>query len=681
MDELRLSTKLYIAMIVLATLGLAISMLAGSTIPDGKRLMFAVVFAGLQTAAMLFPLHFASGTKIVFNTSVIFAVTLLFTPGIAMLIVGSGTLLAYIARRQTWDETLFNSSQIMLQAGIGSFILTRVGWNFDDLMLNRPALTLMVFPTAGAMYLIEFLSVTIILALQSQQSPLRVWRRVVPFNSIEMLSQFTLGFLSAVVVHVYAWMLPLLLTLALVIYRSRKRHLQLHKQSEILMHQAFHDPLTALPNRALFLDRLEHALARADRQQQAIAILFLDLDRFKVINDSLGHDTGDQLLIAVAKRLQACLRPQDTVARLGGDEFTILIEDITKMADAIRVAERVKEGLRAPFTLAGQEVVITTSIGIALSGAGFGQHDPGELMRDADMAMYKAKHKGKARHEIFDTDMNGRTLEYLKLEADLRQAIKRREFKVYYQPQVEIVSGRIIGLEALVRWDHPQRGLVFPHEFIPLAEETRLILPIGQQVLEEACLKARRWHEQYPHDQPVSVAVNLSTRQFQDPELVEKVTQVLERTKLEPHHLQLEITESVMMEDIQAATATLQELRYLGVQVAIDDFGTGYSSLTYLKHFPVEVLKIDKSFVDRMVEDPRDAAIIMAITMLARTLGMRVVAEGVETAEQLVQLRRFGCDRAQGFFFSQPRPSEAVAVLLAERSATDGVPRTHRVRK
>ncbi len=679
MDELRLVTKVYIATLVLATLGLASFLLAGITTPDREGLVLAVAFAGLEAAAMLFPLNFSSDTKVVFNTVVVFATTLLFVPGIAMLVVGGGTLLAYLARRQAWDETLFNSSQIMLQAGVGGCLLTSVGWNFDQLVLNRPALLPMVFLTAGAMYLIELSSVTMIVALEAQQSPLRIWRQVTPFDSIEIVSQFTLGFVTAVVADVYAWILPLLLTLATMIYRSRKRQLQLHKQSEAFMHQAFHDPLTGLPNRALFLDRLAHALARAAGHQQAIAILFLDLDRFKLINDSLGHEMGDQLLVAVAKRLQACLRPEDTVARLGGDEFTILVEDITQVADATSIADRIKELLQAPFLLAGHEVVITTSIGIALSGAGFGRHTPGELLRDADSAMYKAKYRGKAHHQISNGETNNHILDRLQLETDLYQAIEKREFRVYYQPQVEVMTGRIIGLEALVRWNHPTRGLLLPNEFIPLAEETKLILPIGYQVLEEACWQARTWQEQYPHHHSLSVSVNLSARQFQDPQLVEKVAQVLERTTLEASSLQLEITESVLMEDIPSAIAKLQHLRALEVQIAIDDFGTGYSSLNYLKHFPADFLKIDKSFIAGVAEDPGDIAIVRAVTTLAQTLGIQVVAEGVETAEQLAQLQALECDGGQGFLFSPPRPNEAIAAMLAEHSSVHGMSPTSHV--
>jgi diguanylate cyclase (GGDEF)-like protein len=663
MDRLRLPTRLYLVILGAVTLGLASLTLARTRLPDLERLLLTVVFASLTTITFLFPLQSTPGTKLSFHTSAIFAATLLFAPGLAMLIAGMGTMLAYVIRRRPWDEGFFNISQIMLQVGVSGLILASVGWNFDKLMFDRPALILAVFVAAGVMYLIESFSIATIIVLQTRQSPLLVLRQVASVD-VELLSQFALGLLAAVIASVHILALPLLVPLALVIYRSSARQVQLHQQAQVLAHQAFHDALTALPNRALLLDRLEHALARAARHQEAIAILFLDLDRFKVVNDSLGHEAGDQLLVAVAKRLQACLRPEDTVARLGGDEFTVLLEGITQVSDATHVAERIKQVLQAPFIVVGHEVFITASIGIALSGLGFGQHDPGELLRDADAAMYKAK--GKARYEIFDANINARALDRLKLESDLNQAIERKEFKVYYQPQVEITTGRILGLEALVRWQHPQHGLMSPSEFIPLAEETRLILPIGQWVLEEACRQARAWQEQYPHDPPLFISVNLSAKQFQNPALPEMVAQILEDTKLDPHRLKLEITESVLMEDVQSAIALLQELKDLGVQLAIDDFGTGYSSLSYLKHFRVEMLKVDKSFIERVGQDPADTAIVQTATALAQTLGMQVVAEGVETAEQLLQLRALGCNWGQGFYFSRPLPSEAIAVLLAK---------------
>ncbi|HKC74261.1 MAG TPA: EAL domain-containing protein, partial [Chloroflexota bacterium] len=360
-----------------------------------------------------------------------------------------------------------------------------------------------------------------------------------------------------------------------------------------LQHQAFHDALTGLPNRALFLDRLEHALARAHRQAGAVGVLFLDLDRFKVVNDSLGHAAGDLLLVAVAARLKGCLREEDTVARFGGDEFAILLGEVDEVSMTLRAAERIIQALDAPFHLDGHDVVTATSIGIVTSTP---QHTPADMLRDADVALYRAKNRGRGRYEVFDETMNAQALERLELEADLRGAVERGEFAVYYQPKIALATGCVVGVEALVRWQHPRRGLVSPAAFIPLAEETGLIRPLGQWVLEEACRQTKRWHEQMPSLALVT-SVNLSARQFQQPTLVEDVAAALRQSGVTPGCIQLEITESVAMEDAEAAVTTLQQLKALGVQLAIDDFGTGYSSLAYLKRFPVDELKIDRAFV------------------------------------------------------------------------------------
>lgn len=423
---------------------------------------------------------------------------------------------------------------------------------------------------------------------------------------------------------------------------------------EQLEHQAFHDSLTGLPNRALFLDRLEHALARVARKKDAVAVLFLDLDNFKVINDSLGHEAGDQLLMEVSERLLYSLRPEDTVARLGGDEFTILLEDLSDARGAIHIADRITEELQIPFKIKNREVFVTTSIGIAISTSG--EDLPDDLLRDADTAMYQAKSKGKARYKVFDAAMNARAMQRLELEYDLRQALNRDEFTVYYQPKVELVSGRIAAFEALVRWEHPERGLVLPNDFIPLAEETGLIIPLGRWILEEACRQAREWQEQYPEYSSVTMCVNLSERQLQYHKLSQEVAQALRDTGLDPATLDLEITESVLMGDVSANIPVFQELKSLGVKLAIDDFGTGYSSLAHLKRFPVDYLKIDRSFVSGLGKDPKDAAIVTAIVTLAHTLGLEVVAEGIETAEQLKFLRDIGCDLGQGYYFARPLP-------------------------
>jgi diguanylate cyclase (GGDEF)-like protein/PAS domain S-box-containing protein len=434
---------------------------------------------------------------------------------------------------------------------------------------------------------------------------------------------------------------------------------------EQLRHQAFHDSLTDLPNRALFMDRLGHALARMSRSEQCVAVLFLDLNNFKLVNDSLGHEVGDQLLIAVAERLKACSHPGDTVARLGGDEFALLLEDIRGENDATHAAERVAEELGSAFMLGEYEVHTTASIGIALSAASGDQAD--NLLRSADMAMYQAKNKGRV-YSLAAADaksMPQRALKRLELESDLRRAIKHEEFRVCYQPEVLLESGRIVGVEALVRWEHPERGLLLPDEFVPIAEETGLIVPIGQWALEAACRQARAWQQHYPADPPLVVCVNLSPRHFRRPGLVDEIVETLQNTRLEPSSLGLEITESAVMEDARSTVTTLRELAALGVQLAIDDFGTGYSSLSYLKHFPVSFLKIDRSFVYGLEEGSKDGAILEAVIGLARGLGMTAIAEGVESAEQLARLREMGCEMGQGYYFTRPLSSEAVSALLA----------------
>jgi diguanylate cyclase (GGDEF)-like protein len=444
----------------------------------------------------------------------------------------------------------------------------------------------------------------------------------------------------------------------MVNYLAQDLEIQLAK----LGRMAYRDPVSNLPNRSLFMERLTKALAKADQQGTAVAVMFLDLDNFKVINDSLGHQAGDQMLVAVAQRLRTSMRPDDTVARLGGDEFTILLENATDVEDATRLADRIAERFQVPFNVGGHDVFSTVSIGIALSTPG--QTQPDELLRDADVAMYRAKTSGKAHYAVFDRSMNAQAMERLELELDMRRAIGQDEFRVYYQPIVQLETGKITEVEALVRWEHPQRGLVSPAQFIPLAEETGLIVAIGEWVLETACRQAVVWQTLYPNNAPQVMSVNLSARQFQQPKLVETVAEVLRTTGLEPHRLKLEITESVMMADMEGTIATLHKLRGLGARLAIDDFGTGYSSLAYLKRFPIDTLKIDKSFVNELGRDPESTAIVHAVLAFAKALSLTTTAEGVQTIQQLQHLRSLDCERGQGYFFARPLTSEALAALL-----------------
>ncbi|MCP4246529.1 MAG: EAL domain-containing protein, partial [bacterium] len=434
------------------------------------------------------------------------------------------------------------------------------------------------------------------------------------------------------------------------------------KQAEKrLRHNAFHDELTGLPNRSLLLQRLQHCLERAKRQPDySFAVLFLDLDNFKVINDSLGHRAGDELLVETSKRLAAGQRSLDTVvraaedttARLGGDEFVVLLEEISRPTDAVRVAERIQEHLAAPYVLDGHEVVIKTSIGIAL-GDGDGR-DADELLRDADAAMYRAKKSGKGRYAVFDETMHAEAMGRLKLENALRSALGRQQFQIAYQPIVALESARITSFEALLRWKHPERGIVSPDEFIPIAEEAGLIVPIGRWVLEQACRQLAVWNEQRPAEQAVSIGINVSRKQLLEPGFVEDVQRVLHETGVDGRHLNLEITESAIIEASDSIIARLQELRRLGVQVHMDDFGTGYSSLSCLHRFPLDVLKIDRAFLKTASARRDYAAVVQAIITLARNLHMKVTAEGVETDEQLALMLALDCDYAQGYHFSRP---------------------------
>jgi diguanylate cyclase (GGDEF)-like protein len=432
------------------------------------------------------------------------------------------------------------------------------------------------------------------------------------------------------------------------------------------MHQAFHDPLTHLANRALFLDRVSHALARAPRRQYAVAVLFIDLDNFKNVNDSLGHASGDRLLIEAAARLGRCVRQGDTIARLGGDEFAILVEDAEHLPDIVQVAERVTAALAQPFPLDGKEVFASASIGIA---SHTGEESTDDLLRNADVAMYIAKTRGKGRYEIFEPHMHAAALERLELEADLRRAVERGDFTLAYQPIVQLGNGRMVGVEALLRWQHPVRGAVPPSAFVPILEETGLIVPLGRWVLQEACRQARRWQEEVGiAAESLTVTVNVSGRHLQDASLIDDVETALAASGLDAKTLVLEITESMLMEHDELTLQKLQRLRAWGVALAIDDFGTGYSSLSYLQRFPVDILKIDKVFVDAVGGRGDQPVLAKAIIAIGDTLRLRTIAEGIESAAQSEALRALGCSLGQGFHFARPMPPDEVRRTLARQA-------------
>jgi len=448
--------------------------------------------------------------------------------------------------------------------------------------------------------------------------------------------------------------------------QARTRQLDVeHLRASQADYRAYHDALTGLPNRYLLLDRLELALAHARRRATKVAIMFVDLDRFKTVNDSLGHTAGDQLLQGVARRLKAAVRESDTLARAGEDEFMVLCEGIGSGEDAERVAAKLLEGIREPFLLGGREFIVTASIGISVYPDDGG--DPDTLVKNADASMAKAKERGDC-WALYEASMNARALEDFGLENSLRKAVSLDQFVIHYQPIVDVASGRVEGCEALLRWQHPDRGLLAPGEFIGLAEVTGVITQISPWILTTACQRASRWRAS--DGRPLSVAVNLSARQFAEPDLLQQVTDALKQSRLEPSCLELEITESLAMDDAEATIQTLNQLKALGVRISIDDFGTGYSSLSYLRRFPIDTLKIDKSFVD-CISDPDEAAIVASVIAMARALRLVVVAEGIERDDELRILRGQGCDRAQGYLFSRPITGERFEELLSSAGSIE----------
>jgi PAS domain S-box-containing protein len=462
------------------------------------------------------------------------------------------------------------------------------------------------------------------------------------------------------------------------------------RAEEALAHNALHDALTNLPNRTLFLDRVHHVLEVSRRHASyKFAVLFIDLDEFKVFNDSLGHSVGDALLIQIARRLSVSIRANDTIsrsgltgdtnsflsegslARIGGDEFTILLEDIRDCGDAIRVAERIQERLGIPFIVGEQKVVTTASIGVAFCAASYANSE--ELVRDAEIAMYRAKREGKARCQVFDNAMHASAVKRLRLETDLRRALELGEFRVHYQPLVSLQNGRIVGFEALSRWQRPE-GLLSPAHFIQVADETGIIVPMNRLLLREACLHLRAWHAEFPCNPPLTMSVNITPREFNQPDLASQIRSILDEVGIDPSSVNVEITETIAMADPQRSGLVLAQLKALGVHLSIDDFGTGYSSLSRLQAFPVDTLKIDRSFISKIDSDSKTDEMVRIIIMLAHNLGLTVVAEGAETAEQVRQLKQLQCELAQGYFFARPGDHAAAQALLMIDHAADAWP-------
>ena len=799
MTGLRPAARAYIAAQVVAALALVLVTLARAAPPPRGEALLALAFAGSVGLASFFRLHFAFRTKLSVDTSVAVAAILVFDPGIALLVVGTGVFLGEVARpRRDWAEILLNSAQMVLVAASGALTLAAAGWDPGHPSSARPA-TLLILPVAGAlMHLVSVASVATIVALQERLPVVRTWREALLADpraeSLAQLSLLAIGVLIALVAEASPWALALFVVPLVGTYAALERHVRLRQEAEearhrsdaglaeaqriahigswawdlatdeqvwseetcrifgvtppagaqskaaflgrvhpddrarvdgvlrraaaqgvpfsvehrvlradgserivhqrgeavadgggrpvrllgtvldvterkalegLLAHRAYHDPLTGLPNRALLAERLQRALAPMDRSARPVAVLFLDLDGFKLVNDGLGHHEGDRLLMRVADRLSAYVPAGSTVARVGGDEFVILLEAVAGVWEAERVAERVI-GALDPVVLNGKETFVSASVGIATGSPG--RADADGLLRAADIALYRAKAAGRGTYVVYEPAMGAPVLARLEREAALRRAIHDGDLLLHYQPQVDLASGRLVGAEALVRWRHPTAGVLPPREFVPLAEEAGLIVPLGRWVLREACRQGRHWQALHLGDPPV-VGVNVSARQLRDADFATDVARVLEETGLNPGLLELEVTESVAMEAGPTSGEALRGLRRLGVRLAIDDFGTGHSSLARLCELAPDALKIDRSFVAGLVHDGGSRAIVRAVRSMAGDLGLGVTAEGVETAGQAALLRGLDIARAQGFYFGAPSGAAAI-----DRFAAGAVP-------
>ncbi|MEA2530030.1 MAG: hypothetical protein QOG89_1674 [Thermomicrobiales bacterium] len=661
--DLRLAARAFLILLALADAAIVSALLVRGAPPTSWDAIVAVALAGLLAASFRRPLPFGQHAHLTLDTAIVLAAALILPAGPAVLVAGIGPLLANLPRRADWSQAGFNAAQTALQGAVGVGVLAAGGWDRADPFAG--AAFLVVVPLAGcAMHIVNALAVATILALDDRTAWWPTWRQLVVLDRTEAsgyLAQWGLGLLAVVVADGHAWALALLALPGGVVFGALDRHTRLRlRAEERLVHQAYHDPLTGLPNRARFAERLDAALAAAADQPDAVAVLFLDLDRFKLINDTLGHAAGDALLVEVATRLRACVRPGDTVARLGGDEFIVLLERDGNAIEAVRVAERVAAAMAAPVRLGERDITVSTSIGIARPTPGNGSS--GDVLRDADLALYQAKDAGRGRYAVFDPASGAAARERLAIEADLRRALEWGGLRLAFQPKVDLATGRVTAVEALLRWDRPGYGEVGPDAFLPVADEAGLAPSLGRWVLAEACKVARTW-EGAPWGGP-PVSVNLSERQLRDPALVADVEGALALSGLDGTRLQLEVAESAAMKDVEGVIATLQRLRAVGVRAVLDDFGTGHANLAALGRLPVDALQLDRSFVADLAVSHEARAIVRAVMGLAGGLRLAVVAEGVETPEQLALLRSWGCDAAQGELFASPASGEAVAALV-----------------
>jgi diguanylate cyclase (GGDEF)-like protein len=654
---------LRIRLVVITVVTLALGVLLWATVAaprhfDPREATLVVLLGVMLLLARRTPLPLGNNQHLMVGTAPLFAATLLLPAPALMVTVAAAACAAGRSRRASWLQSAYNAAVAAVQVAVGAAVYRTVTGGAPLAALPSALLLAAAVCTALVMYTVNAGLIELIVAVQHRQiSIVDIWRR----RRLDGFSDgglYVLGLLIAMLTVEHPWAVLLLTVPALVIYRSLRQSLALQQQ---LAYRASHDALTDVGNRTLFAERARQALARAARTRGSLAVLFLDIDGFKRVNDTLGHGVGDDLLRVIARRLVDSVRPGDTVARLGGDEFILLLDD-SDAAAAVEVAARVLDALRVPVNLAGRQLAIDASIGIVPSAGG---HDSVEdLLRSADIAMYRAKALGKGRFEVFAPAMATAVVERVTLEAELRRAVDDDEFIVQYQPTVDLAGGAITGCEALVRWQHPEHGLIPPGRFIPLAEETGLIVPIGRHVLREACRQWQRWRARASGAGRLTVSVNLSTQQLQDPGIVDDVSAVLAETGITPAHLVLEVTESAMMDNADGALTVLRALKALGVRLALDDFGTGYSSLSYLHRFPFDILKIDRAFVEPLDVASRHRSLAGTIIKMGRGLRLELVAEGIETPEQAEALRLLGCETGQGYLFARPQSAADLEDLL-----------------
>lgn len=650
-NRVPLATRIYIAALLTSALALMWYGFAREAGFDTRSLTIGIMLIAALALAQRTALPYGPHSYIHLDSAVVLASVLILPSGPAITIALIGALLANVRRRMDWPETFFNSSQTALQAAAGAAMLGFGGFWHAETPFESPSFLIALLMAGFSMHLVNTITVAVIFALDGEERPWPAWTRLATPDRGEaagLISQWGLALLAAIVAQTYVWALALLMLPGLLVLGSLQRHVRLRVRAEDrLTHQAYHDSLTGLPNRTLLLERIATALEQSP--PNGVAILFLDLDRFKLINDTLGHEAGDQLLISVAAQLRACVGAGDTVARLGGDEFVVLLTDAAEYAEF--VAERIAAQLARPIRLLGLEITVTTSIGIAHSNGD--KLSAGDLLRNADIALYRAKDNGRDQSARYRVEMGEQLTKRAALEHGLRFAIANDELRLAFQSQVNLATGRVVALEALLRWEHPERGLLTPSDFLQTAEETGLLLPVGRWVLLKACQVVRGWTT--AEGIPLSVGVNLSARQLASPSLVDDVRDALRASGLAAHRLRLEISENAAMADPVASLSVLTNLAALGVSIVLDDFGSGRSSLAHLARFPVDLLVLDRALVDGLQREQGSEIVIRAVISLARELGLVVGAKGIENREQAMALQAFGCQLGQGHWFGYPR--------------------------